>query len=111
VAGESGASNLGPRSLVLVAQVRAMIAEWRAVGVDDPTNDLVTTSASGLDPDITVADADVQLAMIAKARGLSIGELRALVQSQTRGAQFGFLGSTYLNVLQLNQALAKLQPS
>jgi potassium-transporting ATPase KdpC subunit len=111
VAGESGAANLGPRSKVLVAAVAALIAEWRAVGVLHPTSDLVTSSASGLDPDITLADAQVQIPMIAAARGLSTSTLDSLVHRELHGAQFDFLGTPYLNVLQLNEALATLRPS
>ena len=105
---ESGASNLGPRSQVLVDDVAALVALWRKAGVDDPTPDLVTTSASGLDPDITPRDALVQVPMVAKARGLTPGSLRALISRQTVGAQLGFLGAPYLNVLQLNEGLAAL---
>lgn len=106
--GSSGASNLGPRSKTLVTDVEAMIAEWKAVGIDDPTQDLVTSSGSGLDPDITKADALVQVPMIAKARGISPSALRALISRQTHGPQLGFLGGSYINVLQLNEALAAL---
>jgi potassium-transporting ATPase KdpC subunit len=107
--GSSGASNLGPKSKVLVTDVRSLIAEWRKVGVD-PTPDLVTTSASGLDPDISPLDAMVQVTMVAKARHLSVAVLRQLVRAHTVGPQLGFLGSSYVNVLQLNEALAELQP-
>jgi K+-transporting ATPase ATPase C chain len=109
-AGGSGASNLGPRSKTLVSDVQAMIAEWKAVGIDDPTQDLVTTSGSGIDPDITQADALVQIPMIAKARDIAPSVLRRLVASQTHGPQLGFLGGSYINVLQLNEALAALRP-
>jgi K+-transporting ATPase ATPase C chain len=110
VAGSSGASNLGPRSKALVTDVRALITEWRAVGVQHPTADLVTTSGSGIDPDITLADALVQIPMVARARGISSTRLRALVDSEVHGAQFGFLGVSYINVLELNVALSKLSP-
>ena len=75
----------------------------------NPTPDLVTTSGSGLDPDITPQDAYVQVAMVSKATGISAVRLRKLIVAQTKGAQLGFLGSPYLIVLQLNEALAKLQ--
>jgi potassium-transporting ATPase KdpC subunit len=107
VAGESGASNLGPKSSALVQDVKTLIAEWHAVGVD-PTPDLVTSSGSGLDPDISAQDALVQVPMVAAARGIPASSLRALIAAHTTGAQFGFLGSSYVNVLQLNEALAAL---
>jgi K+-transporting ATPase ATPase C chain len=105
--GESGSSNLGPRSSTLVSDVQAVIAEWHKVGVN-PTADLVTTSGSGLDPDISPLDAQVQIPMVAKARHLSQVALRTLVSEHTNSAQFGFLGSPYINVLELNEALAAL---
>ncbi len=105
--GSSGSSNLGPRSKTLVADVQAMIAEWHKVGVN-PTPDLVTTSGSGLDPDISPLDAQVQIPMVAKARHLSQAALRTLVSEHTSPAQLGFLGSPYVNVLELNEALAAL---
>ncbi len=107
VAGESGAANLGPRSKVLAQKVSALVAEWRAVGVT-PTPDLVTSSGSGLDPDISPLDAEVQIPMISHSRGLSPAVLRRLIKEQTHGAQLGFLGSPYVNVLALNEALAAL---
>jgi K+-transporting ATPase ATPase C chain len=107
--GSSGAANLGPKSKVLVSDVQTLVAEWRRLGVD-PTPDLVTTSASGLDPDISQLDALVQIPMVAKARHLSPATLRALVIAHTVGFQLGFLGSPYVNVLQLNEALAALRP-
>ena len=105
--GSSGASNLGPRSSVLVSDVQALIAAWHKVGVD-PTPDLVTTSGSGLDPDISPLDAAVQVPMVTRARHLSDAAVRQLVRAETRGAQYGFLGAPYLNVLALNEALARL---
>jgi potassium-transporting ATPase KdpC subunit len=109
-AGESGATNLGPRSAVLLADTRALVAYWHARGVN-PTVDLVTTSASGYDPDISAADALVQIPMVSAATGVAPARLRALIAAQTHGPQWGFLGSSYLNVLQLNEALAKLERS
>jgi potassium-transporting ATPase KdpC subunit len=106
--GESGASNLGPRSSVLKSNTQQLVAYWKARGVD-PTPDLVTTSGSGYDPDITAADATAQIPMVSEATGLSPSALRALIAGQNNGAQLGFLGSSYINVLQLNEALAKLR--
>jgi K+-transporting ATPase ATPase C chain len=87
-----------------------MIAEWQKVGVN-PTPDLVTTSGSGLDPDISPLDAQVQIPMVAKARHLSQAVLRTLVSEHTNSAQLGFLGASYVNVLELNVALAALAAS
>ena len=105
--GESGATNLGPRSKVLLADTKALVAYWHKLGVD-PTPDLVTTSGSGYDPDITPADALVQVPMVSKATGIAPSALQALIARETVGAQFGFLGSSYIVVLQLNEALAQL---
>ena len=106
--GESGGTNLGPRSKVLLTNTKMLVAYWKARGVD-PTPDLVTTSGSGYDPDISQQDALVQIPMVARATGLSPSVLRRLVVSQTQGAELGFLGTSYIDVLQLNEALAKLK--
>ncbi|MBO0691808.1 MAG: potassium-transporting ATPase subunit C [Acidimicrobiaceae bacterium] len=106
--GESGASNLGPRSKVLLNNTKELIAYWHARGVN-PTPDLVTTSASGLDPDITPEDAIVQIPMVSRATGITPARLRALIHQKTHGQQWGFLGSKYVNVLELNEGLAKLR--
>jgi K+-transporting ATPase ATPase C chain len=106
--GESGASNLGPRSKVLLTNTKMLVAYWKARGVN-PTPDLVTTSGSGYDPDISQQDALVQIPMVSRATGLSPSVLRRLVISQTQGAELGFLGTSYIDVLQLNEALAKLK--
>jgi len=108
VPGESGASNLGPRSKVLLANTQQLIAYWHHLGVD-PTPDLVTTSGSGYDPDISPADAMVQVPMVARATGLSEAALGDLIKQHTHAAQWGFLGSDYVVVLQLNEALAALE--
>lgn len=107
VAGGSGATNLGPRSQLLLTDTQKLIAWWRSQGVT-PTTDLVTTSGSGLDPDITPADAVAEIPMVARATGVSPAQLRALISAQTHAAQLGFLGSPYVNVLALNEALAAL---
>ena len=108
VAGESGATNLGPRSQELVDYTKILVKYWIARGVQ-PTSDLVTTSGSGIDPDITPQDAIAEIPMVARATGISSGRLRTLISQQTQGMQLGFLGSPYVNVLQLNEALAKLK--
>ncbi|HMK63784.1 MAG TPA: potassium-transporting ATPase subunit C [Acidimicrobiales bacterium] len=108
VSGGSSATNLGPRSKVLETDTEELVAWWHSQGID-PTPDLVTTSGSGIDPDISPQDALVQVPMVSKATGISQAQLRALVNQETNGAQLGFLGSSYVDVLQLNEALAKLK--
>jgi K+-transporting ATPase ATPase C chain len=75
----------------------------------NPTPDLVTTSGSGYDPDISQQDALVQIPMVAKATGLSDSVLTHLISQQTQGAELGFMGTSYIDVLQLNEALVKLE--
>jgi potassium-transporting ATPase KdpC subunit len=108
VDGESGASNLGPRSQTLVDNTEALVTYWHRLGVQ-PTADLVTTSGSGYDPDISPEDALVQVPMVARATGLSASSLRMLIAHQTNGQELGFLGSRSVNVLELNEALARLR--
>jgi potassium-transporting ATPase KdpC subunit len=108
VAGESGATNLGPRSAELLQYTKILVAYWHARGVD-PTPDLVTTSGSGYDPDISQQDAIVQIPMVSKATGLSDSVLKHLVSQETMGTELGFLGTSYIDVLQLNEALVKLE--
>src|SRR5665213_3606985 len=103
VSGESAATNLGPRSATLLANTKALVAYWHKLGVN-PTPDLVTTSGSGYDPDIAPQDAVVQIPMVAEATGIAPSALRGLITRETHGAQFGFLGSSYIDVLQLNEA-------
>lgn len=107
----SGGSNLGPTNPALTAAVKQRIAALRAV---DPGNDarvpvdLVTASGSGLDPDISPAAAQYQVRRVARARGLPLAEVQAMVDRYTRGRQFGVLGEARVNVLELNLALDKL---
>lgn len=107
-AGYSAAANLGPRSKVLVTDVQKLVRAWHAVGVD-PTSDLVTTSGSGLDPDISPQDATAQIPMVSRATGIAPSRLRSLIARETNGPELGFLGSSTVDVLQLNEALAKLR--
>lgn len=109
VRGESGATNLGPRSKTLLTDTQQMVAYWKRRGVDHPTPDLVTTSGSGLDPDISPQDATVQIPMVVAATGIPASRLEALIRSETHRAQWGFAGSAYIDVLQLNEGLAKLK--
>jgi K+-transporting ATPase ATPase C chain len=107
-AGESGATNLGPRSQELETYTKDLIEYWHARGVS-PTSDLVTTSGSGIDPDITPQDAIAEIPMVARATGASAAQLQSLIQRETQGRQLGFLGSPFVNVLQLNEGLAEFE--
>jgi K+-transporting ATPase ATPase C chain len=104
----SGGSNLGPTNQHLADRVRDDIKKFRA---ENPTYtgpipaDLVTTSASGLDPHISPASAGVQVARVAAARGVSADAVRQLVAAHTEGRQYGLLGEPRLNVFELNLAL------
>jgi K+-transporting ATPase ATPase C chain len=101
----STGSNLGPTSKALMDRVKGDVDTLKA-GNDAPVPvDLVTTSASGLDPDITPAGAEFQVARVAKARGLTPDAVRAAVAQATQGPTFGVLGEAHVNVLKLNMAL------
>lgn len=107
----SGPSNLGPTSKALFEAVTERVAEVQlaeAVGPGDVPVDLVTASASGLDPHITPDAAYLQAARVARVRGLTEVEVRALVASHIAGRQLGFLGEPRVNVLELNIALDAL---
>src|SRR3984957_14599348 len=106
--GESAATNLGPRSKVLLANTQSLETYWHKLGVN-PTPDLVTTSGSGYDPDITPLDATVQIPMVSRATGIAPPTLKKLIARETHGRPLGFLGSPYVDVLQLNEALAQLR--
>jgi K+-transporting ATPase ATPase C chain len=104
----SGGSNLGPTNPVLLDSIRERVQAVRAAHPDESgpvPGDLVTTSASGLDPHISPAAAEFQVSRVAKARGMSPDEVRQLVTASTEGCTFGLLGEPRVNVLKLNLAL------
>src|SRR5580658_902098 len=105
-ADNSAGSNLGPTSKALVERVKADAAKLAAENPNTPIPvDLVTTSASGLDPDITPAAALFQVPRVAKARGMTPDRVRALMEDHTSGRLLGIIGEPHVNVLQLNLAL------
>jgi potassium-transporting ATPase KdpC subunit len=111
-ASASAASNLGPLNPALLGAVKARLAALRAA---DPGNaapvpaDLVTASASGLDPHISLAAAYYQAARVARARGLDVGRVRALIAAHGEGRLLGVLGEPRVNVLELNLAVDALK--
>jgi potassium-transporting ATPase KdpC subunit len=110
-AANSGGSNLGPTNLKLVDRVKQDVS---AANAENPGKavpvDYVTTSGSGLDPDITPANAEFQLPRVAKERGISEAQLEAIVQEHTQGRVFHLLGEPRINVLELNLYLDQRFP-
>lgn len=102
----SGASNLGPTSKALIDEVTQRVDALRRANGDAPIPvDLVTASASGLDPDISPAAAAYQVPRVAKARGMTDAQVQAIVDRYTQGPMLGFLGAATVNVLEVNLAL------
>ena len=109
----SGASNLGPTSQKLADRVKDSVASFRKdnPGYTGPIPaDLVTSSGSGLDPDISPASAEAQAARIAKARGIPVEQVRNLIAGHTQGRDLGFMGDPRVNVLEINLALDQAAP-
>jgi K+-transporting ATPase ATPase C chain len=108
----SNGSQWGPTNQKLVDRVKGDVAAAQAENPGTPIPiDLVTASASGLDPEISPASAAFQLPRVAKARGISEGQLQQLVAKHTEGRQWGFLGEPRVNVLELNLDLDRQFPA
>jgi K+-transporting ATPase ATPase C chain len=113
-ADNSGGSNLGPTNSALQQEVQANIDQVRKENPDVPATtpvpvDLVTSSASGLDPDLSIAAAYYQIPRIAKARGMTQDAVRKIVDDHIQGRFLGIFGEPRVNVLDLNLALDKAQ--
>ena len=105
-AANSAGSQLGPTNKKLIDSVKARVDAARRENPRTPVPiDLVTTSASGIDPHLSPAAADFQVPRVARERGISEADVRALVAAHTAGRQLGFLGEPRVNVLELNLAM------
>jgi len=109
----SSGSNLGPSNAALLDAVAQRVAQYRklndlAAGAEVPV-DAVTASASGLDPQISVANARMQAARVARARGLAVAQVSSLIAAHTQGRQLGILGEQTVSVLDLNLALDRVR--
>jgi potassium-transporting ATPase KdpC subunit len=114
-AANSSGSNLGPTNKTLIETVRSRTSTLRehepGINHGEIPVDMVTTSGSGLDPEITLAAAQIQIPRVARARGLSEETVRSIILSHTRGRTWGVLGEPGVNVLELNLALDNLATS
>lgn len=110
-AANSGGTNYGPTNHLLIDRVNADVARLKTENPTQPVPiDLVTTSASGLDPDITPAAAEFQVPRLARERGVSEEEVRRIIGQYAEGRQLGFLGEPRVNVLEVNLALDQVKP-
>jgi K+-transporting ATPase ATPase C chain len=110
-AANSGGTNLGPTNKALIDRVKQSVDSLQAENPGKPVPvDMVTTSASGLDPEITPAAADFQVPRVARERGITEDQLQRLVAKHTAGRQAGFLGEARVNVLELNLDLDAAYP-
>jgi K+-transporting ATPase ATPase C chain len=111
-ASASSGSNLGPTSKALAERINGDVAALRNEGVTGPIPaDMVTTSASGLDPDVSPANALAQVARVAGARGVPQADVRALVEKSIDPPLLGFIGMPRVNVLLLNRQLDQIKPN
>ena len=109
-AANSGGSNLGPTNQKLIDRVKTDVARLQAENPGQPVPvDLVTTSASGLDPDVSPAGAEFQVPRIARERGLSEDQVRQIIQQHTEQRTWGLLGEPRVNVLEVNLALDQVK--
>lgn len=110
-AANSGGTNLGPTNEKLVTRVAQEVTSLQAENPGRPVPiDLVTTSASGLDPDISPAAAEFQVPRVARERGTTQADIRQLIAKHTVGRQFGILGESRVNVLEINLSLDENYP-
>jgi potassium-transporting ATPase KdpC subunit len=110
-ASNSGGSNLGPTNKMLIDRVNGDVQKLQAENPNTPVPmDLVTTSASGLDPHISPDAAAFQIPRVARERGMPENDVRGLVEKHTEGRQLGFLGEARVNVLELNLDLDTVHP-
>jgi K+-transporting ATPase ATPase C chain len=109
----TGGTNYGPTSKKLIDGTKATIAALKKANPDangPPPMDLITSSGSGIDPDISPEAAYWEAPRVAKARGMSVAAVNSLVAQHVQGRTFGFLGEPHVNVLELNLALDGLKP-